>query len=136
MIILNKYPVMYQGEEYEVRWEASDLYKYVSELDIRSEDIKLVLYKVEDRQGITRFLGDKKYREVHYIWKDSIPMAAVLIGMIEHTEDFIVDEDLFITEATVLIMDYDRELNKIKQELNLDQKQKERLAQWDGIINI
>lgn len=136
MIILKKYPVKYQGEEYEVRWKVSDLYKYVSELDIRSEDIKLELYKVEDRQGITRLLGDKKYIEVHHIWKDSVPMAAVLTGMIEHIEDFVIDEDLFITEATILIMDYDRELNKIKQELNLDQKQKEKLYQWDGIINI
>ena len=136
MIILKKYPVTYQGEEYEVRWEVDSLYSGIPNIEIDDDHIKIILYKVETRQGISRILGKKKYIEIHYLYKDSVPMAAVLTGMIKYLNEFIVDDNLFITEATVLIKDYERELNKIKQELCLEKRQKDRLEQWNGIINI
>lgn len=136
MIILKKYPVIYQGEEYEVRWEVDSLYSGIPNIEIDDSHIKLILYKVNERHGISCLLGKKKYIEIHHLYKDSVPMAAVLTGMIKHIDEFIVDENLFITEATVLIKDYERELNKIKQELCLEKRQKDRLEQWNGIINI
>lgn len=134
MIILKKYPVTYQCQKYEVRWEVDSLYSGIPNIEIDDSHIKLILYKVKERNGIDRILGKKKYTEVHHLYKDSVAMAAVLTGMIKHLDEFIVDENLFITEATVLIKDYERKQNKINSKETQRQNRENKLEQWDGII--
>ena len=125
MVILKKYPVTYQGQEYEVRWEVDSIYRYCSDI---SNVTSLYLYKVDERKGFSRILGKKKYTEIYSSSKKVID--EYIAGYIKKDNP----ELLLIEEVNVLFKSYISEQDIINKRELLKQIQIKELSEWDGII--
>ena len=126
MVILKKYPVTYQGQEYEVRWEVDSIYRDWS--DIPDKLISLYLYKVDERKRFSRILGKKKYTEIYSSNKKVID--GYIAGYIKKNNPGL----LLIEEVNALFKNYISEQDKINKQELLNQIQIKELSKWDGII--
>jgi len=126
MILLKKYPVTHQCQEYEVRWEIDSIYRCCS--NIPDKLISLYLYKVDERKGFSRIFGKKKYTEIYLSNKKVIDEC--IAGYIKKNNP----ELLLIEEVNVLFKNYISEQDKINKIESLKQMQIKELSEWDGII--
>ena len=111
--IIKKYPVFYQGEEYEIRIE--DTYKYVEEITI----YKTTKYK--------NWFGKDKisYKKVYSISIDSLKLF-------NNYDDY----DCYYIKLFKEAFNYYKSSMKLEKEKEI--KQEKRLAaleKWDGVIN-
>ena len=109
---MKKYPIYYQGKEYEVRWERET---YCGTL---LEEI-VVVYEVLPR----KFLKYKKKLDEFYV--------RVLNDSYKLQTD---DEDLHIKQAMCAVELAIKAINRKKEIKIRKEIQKQRLQEWDGVI--
>lgn len=104
---MKKYPVIYDGEEYEVRWKRDFLLPY----------IKMKLYK---KQGILW-----SFRPICIVDEDAL-------SNYYHID--CRDENYRIEEVKCLMTYYWFQKKETENKYNTIKKQKEALRKWDGVI--
>ena len=104
---MKKYPVIYDGEEYEVRWKRDFLLPY----------IKMKLYK---KNGILW-----RFRPVCIVNEDVLCNYYYLDDRAENYR---------VEEVKCLMTHYWLEKKKNEEDSNTIEKQKEVLRKWDGVI--
>ena len=108
---MKKYPIYYQGKEYEVRWENET---YCGTLI----DEAVVVYEVLPRKIL-------KYKKLDEFY------TRVLNDAYDLTTD---DEDIYIQQATCAVELTIKAINIKKKVKSLKETQKQRLQEWDGVI--
>lgn len=102
---MNKYPVIYQGKEYEVRW-CKEILDYIN------------VYEVLPRKFF-------KYKELKAFYTHAIHELYDL-----KTDD----EDLYIKEAQYAVKMALEEIETDNKLKILEETQKQKLQEWNGVI--
>lgn len=110
---MKKYPIIYKREKYEVRWESDLLFDCVT------------IYK-EDR-----ILGIKYYKQVYSIDEHYLRIYLNEIGIYkEQNNNFYIDEVKYLFK----LMEEDILAKELR--VKREKTQKEKLKEWDGVIDV
>ena len=110
---MNKYPVIYKGKEYEVRWEIIGIHKH------------LTIYEVKER-NILNIIKRKTYIRKYYNYSFCVQ------ELIAIPDD---DPNYHIEEVKTLFKMWETELQEEENENNIKRKKMQALAEWDGVID-
>lgn len=116
MITLRKYPITYNNEIYEVRWEQQ-------RTSVTTFTIKCIIYKVTGKKLLRPKL---KYTKVFELPEKTIKHIVSLENDMTDNND----QNYLIKEVKVLFRFYESELAK----QSFKQIQEEALAEWNGVI--
>ena len=103
---MNKYPVIYQGKEYEVRWERDSFLSYIR------------VYEVLPRKIF-------KYKKLNSFYTNAIHALYDLK---------LDDEDLYIKQAQYAVKMALEEIETDNKLKILEETRKQKLEEWDGVI--
>ena len=117
-LMLKKYPVIYNGKNYEVRWESIT----GNELS----PIELTIYKVTQKKRL--FKTVKQYIPIYSEYQSVIRVRIV------YRYKNVNDQDLYINEVKALFDMYETDLGSVNKESVLEKQRKENLEKWDGVI--
>ena len=112
---MKKYPVIYKGKEYEVRWEERIV-------DYRCRPKALVIYEVT----ASKILKRKKYKYVYMEYRSELFCYAHL------QKD---DPDFYIKEVKRLFEFYEEYEKEKREKEMIESNKKKALAEWDGVID-
>ena len=119
--VIKKYPVLYQGEEYEIRIE-----KYYVQFGIFDDYI--VIYKVTKHKN---WFGKEKinYKEV-----DKSDINIIIADMSENMNINKSDENYYIELFKTAFNWYSKSLKRYKKIIDNKNKQLAALKEWNGVI--
>ena len=115
---MKKYPVIYQGKEYEVRWEQEVCCGVVL-------DAKIVIYEVVPYTSFFTHKKKNKYKRLDAYY------ACNLNELYDLSPN---DEDLYIKQAKYAVLAFLQEIEAEKQQKALEDAKKQKLKEWDGVI--
>ena len=115
---MKKYPVIYQGKEYEVRWEQEVCCGITS-------DTKIVMYEVVSYTSFFTHKKKNKYKRLDAYY------ACNINELYDLSQN---DEDLYVKQAKYAILEFFKEIEEDKQQKVLEESQKQKLEEWNGVI--
>lgn len=115
---MKKYPVIYKGKEYEVRWEEETYCGMIY-------DYTIAVYEVKPYTSFFTHKNKLKYKKI-----DSY-CSSIINKLYDLDTD---DEKLYIKQAMYTVATVLADIEEETRKKSLKETQEQKLQEWDGII--
>jgi hypothetical protein len=115
---MKKYPVIYQGKEYEVRWDQEICCGIVL-------DSIITVYEVVPYTSFFMHKEKIKYKKLDTYYAHNLNELYDLNPNAE---------DLYIKQAEYSVLTFLQKIEKDKQQKALEETKKQKLKEWNGVI--